>query len=94
MLLLVARSTYSTIFNLIWFVLISYLRANNGLLLVIASIGLLSLLIYLTSAISRLLYNCRRYNVFHGWAGQTGELITSKTHQKMEKSHFNILTTT
>jgi len=33
-------------------------------------------------------------NVFHGWAGQTGELITSKTYQKMEKSHFNILTTT
>jgi len=35
----------------------SYLRANNGLLLVIASIELLSLLIYLTLAILRLLYN-------------------------------------
>jgi len=60
-LLLVARSTYSTIFNSIWFVLISRLRANNGLLLVIASVGLLSLLIYLTLAISRLLYNWRRH---------------------------------
>ena len=59
-LLLVVRSTHSTIFNLIRFVLISRLRANNGLLLVIASIGLLSLLIYLTLAILRLLYNwCR-----------------------------------
>ena len=56
-LLLVARSTYSTVFNLIRFILISRLRANNGLLLVIASIGLLSLLIHLTLAISRLLYN-------------------------------------
>ena len=61
MLLLVARSTYSTAFNLIRFMLISRLRANNGLLLVIASIGLLSLLIYLTLAISRLLYNWRRH---------------------------------
>jgi hypothetical protein len=56
-LLLVVYSTYSTIFNLIQFILISRLRANNGLLLVIASIGLLSLLIYLTLAILRLLYN-------------------------------------
>jgi hypothetical protein len=56
-LLLVVRSTYSTVFNLIRFVLMSRLRANNSLLLVIASIGLLSLLIYLTLAISRLLYN-------------------------------------
>ena len=53
--------TYSTVFNLIWFVLISHFRANNGLLLVIASVGLLSLLIYLTLAISRLLYNWYRY---------------------------------
>ena len=60
-LLLVARSTYFTVFNLIRFVLISCLRANNGLLLVIASIGLLSPLIYLTLAISRLLYNWRRH---------------------------------
>ena len=57
MLLLVARSTYSTTFNLIRFILISHLRANNSLLLVIASIGLLSPLIYLTLAILRLLYN-------------------------------------
>ena len=56
-LLSVARSTHSTIFNSIGFILISRLRANNSLLLVIASIGLLSPLIYLTSAISRLLYN-------------------------------------
>jgi len=61
MLLLVVRSTHSTVFNLIRFVLISRLRANNGLLLVIASIGLLSPLIHLTSAISRLLYNWRRH---------------------------------
>jgi hypothetical protein len=56
-LLLVIRSTYSTVFNLIRFILISRLRANNGLLLVRASIGSLSPLIYLTLAISRLLYN-------------------------------------
>jgi len=56
-LLSVARSTHSTVFNSIWFVLISCLRANNGLLLVIASVGLLSLLIHLTLAILRLLYN-------------------------------------
>jgi len=56
-LLLVAHSTHSTIFNLIRFVLISRLRANNGLLLVIASVGLLSLSIHLTLAILRLLYN-------------------------------------
>jgi len=60
-LLLVARSTHSTIFNLIQFVLISCLRANNSLFLVIASIGLLSPLIHLTLAISRLLYNWRRH---------------------------------
>jgi len=41
-LLLVACSTHSTVFNLIRFVLISHLRANNSLLLVIASVGLLS----------------------------------------------------
>ena len=40
---------------------ISRLKANNGLLLVIASIGLLSLSIYLILAISRLLYDWRRY---------------------------------
>jgi len=56
-LLLVARSTHSTVFNSIRFVLISCLRANNSLLLVIASTGLLSPLIHLTLAISRLLYN-------------------------------------
>jgi len=56
-LLSVVRSTYSTIFKLIRFVLISRLRANNSLLLVIASIGLLSPSIHLTLAISRLLYN-------------------------------------
>ena len=49
--------TYFTVFNSIWFVLISHLRANNGLFLVIASAKLLFLLIYLTLAISRLLYN-------------------------------------
>ena len=57
----IVYSTHSTVFNLIRFVLISYLRANNSLLLVIASIGLLSLLIYLTLAISRLLYDWCRY---------------------------------
>ena len=57
MLLLVVYFTHFTVFNLIWFVLISHLRANNGLLLVITSIGLLSLLIYLTLAILHLLYN-------------------------------------
>ena len=60
-LLSVIRFTHFTVFNLIQFVLISHLRANNGLLLVIASIGLLSLLIYLTLAISRPLYNWRRH---------------------------------
>ena len=60
-LLSVIRSTYSTVFNLIQFVLISHLRANNGLLLVIVFIGLLSPSIYLTLAISRLLYNQRRH---------------------------------
>ena len=60
-LLSVVYFTYSTVFNLIRFVLISYLRANNGLLLVITSIGLLFLLIYLTLAISCLLYNQRRH---------------------------------
>jgi hypothetical protein len=60
-LLLVVRSTHSTAFNLIRFILISRLRANNSLLLVIVSIGLLSLLIYLTLAISCLLYNWRRH---------------------------------
>jgi hypothetical protein len=60
-LLLAARSTHSTVFNSIRFVLISRLRANNSLLLVIASVGWLSLSIYLTLAISRLLYNCYRY---------------------------------
>ena len=53
--------THSTVFNLIWFVLISHLRANNSLFLVIEFIGLLSLLIYLTLAILRLLYNWHRY---------------------------------
>ena len=56
-LLLVVYSTHSTIFNSIRFILISYLRANNGLLLVITSAGLLSPLIYLTLAILRLSYN-------------------------------------
>ena len=56
-LLLAVHSTHSTVFNLIWFVLISCLRADDGLLLVIASTELLSLLIYLTSAILRLLYD-------------------------------------
>ena len=60
-LLLVVYFTYSIVFNLIQFVLISYLRANDGLFLVIAFIGLLSPLIYLTLAISRLLYNWCRY---------------------------------
>ena len=55
------RFTHSTVFNLIRFVLISRLKANNGLLLVIASIGLLFPLIYLTLAILRLLYNWRRH---------------------------------
>ena len=41
--------------------LINRLKANNGLLLIIAFTGLLSLLIYLTLAISRLLYNWRRH---------------------------------
>ena len=57
----IVHSTHSTVFNLIWFVLISYLRANNGLFLVIVSAGLLSLLIYLTLAILHLLYNQYRY---------------------------------
>ena len=57
MLLSVVYSTHSTVFNSIRFVSISHLRANDGLLLVIAFIGLLSPLIYLTLAISRLLYN-------------------------------------
>ena len=61
MLLLVVCSTHFTVFNLIRFVLISRLRADNGLLLVIASAGLLSLLIYLTLAISRLLYDWYRH---------------------------------
>ena len=56
-LLLVVYFTHSTVFNLIRFVLISRLRANNSLLLVIVFIGLLSLLIHLTSAILHLLYN-------------------------------------
>ena len=56
-LLLVVCFTHFTVFNLIRFVSISHLRANNSLLLVIVSIGLLSLLIHLTLAISRLLYN-------------------------------------
>ena len=51
------RFTHSTVFNLIQFVLISHLRADNGLLLIIVSIGLLSPLIYLTLAILHLLYN-------------------------------------
>ena len=59
-LLSVVYSTHFTVFNLIRFVLISHLRADNGLLLVIASIELLSPSIYLTLAISRLLYDwCR-----------------------------------
>ena len=59
-LLSVVYFTHSTVFNLIWFMLINYLRASNGLLLVIAFVGLLSLLIYLTLAILCLLYNwCR-----------------------------------
>ena len=57
----IVYSTYSTVFNLIWFISISHLRANNNLLLVIASAGLLSLLIHLTLAISRLLYDWRRH---------------------------------
>ena len=57
----VVRSTHSTVFNSIRFVSISRLRANDGLLLVIASAGLLSPSIHLTSAISRLLYNWRRH---------------------------------
>ena len=60
-LLSIVRFTYFTVFNLIRFVSISHLRANNSLLLVITSIGLLFLLIYLTLAISRLLYNQRRH---------------------------------
>ena len=56
-LLLIVYFTYSTVFNLIWFVLTSHLMANNSLLLVIVSIGLLSPLIHLTLAISCLLYN-------------------------------------
>ena len=56
-LLSVVYFTYFTVYNLIWFVLISHLRANNSLTLVIVSTGLLSLLIYLTLAILRLLYN-------------------------------------
>ena len=59
-LLSVVYFTHFTVFNLIWFILISRLKASNGLLLVIVSTGLLSLLIYLTSAISHLLYDwCR-----------------------------------
>ena len=59
-LLSVVCSTYSTVFNSIRFVSISRLRADNGLLLVIASAGLLSLSIHLTLAISHLLYDwCR-----------------------------------
>ena len=61
MLLSVVYFTYFTVFNSIWFVLISHLRANNSLLLVIAFIGLLSLSIYLILAISRLLYNWHRH---------------------------------
>ena len=60
-LLSVVYFTHFTVFNLIWFILISHLRASNGLLLVIASVGLLSPLIHLTLAILRLLYNWRRY---------------------------------
>ena len=56
-LLSVVYFTHSTVFNSIWFVLISHLRASNGLLLVIVSTGLLSPLIHLTLAISHLLYN-------------------------------------
>ena len=62
-LLLVVYFTHSTVFNLIWFVLISRLRASNSLLLVIASAGLLSPSIYLTLAISRLLYNWCRHMI-------------------------------
>ena len=61
MLLSVVCSTYSTVFNSIRFVSISYLRADNGLLLVIISVGLLSLSIYLILAISHLLYDWRRH---------------------------------
>jgi hypothetical protein len=60
-LLSVVRSTYSIVFNSIRFVSISHLRANDGLLLVIASTGLLSPSIYLTSAILHLLYDWRRH---------------------------------
>ena len=60
-LLSVAYSTHFTVFNSIWFVSISRLRADNGLLLVIAFIGLLSLSIHLTLAILYLLYNWCRY---------------------------------
>ena len=59
-LLSVIYFTHSTVFNSIQFMLISCLRANNGLLLIIISIRLLSLSIHLTLAISHLLYNwCR-----------------------------------
>ena len=81
--------TYSIVFNSIQFISISRLKANNSLLLVIASVGLLSLSIYLTLAILCLLYNQRRYiiliislfsyNVFHHSLANTSHWRTPKT---------------
>ena len=45
------RSTHPTACRLIWFVLISYIKAAQGLPFVIASAGLASPLIHLTSVI-------------------------------------------
>jgi hypothetical protein len=53
----IVHFTHFTVFNSIQFMLMSCLRANNSLFLVIVSAGLLSLLIYLTLAILCLLYN-------------------------------------
>ena len=41
------RSTHPTACRLIWFILISYIRAAQGLPFIIASVGLASPLIYL-----------------------------------------------
>ena len=44
-----------------------------------------------------LYYFINRYklnNVFYKRVDHTSELTTSKTHQKVENSYFNILTTT
>jgi hypothetical protein len=54
-------STYSVAFKLTVFVLIRSYSAWHGFDFVMASAGLLSLLIHLISVISRCLYDCRKH---------------------------------